>query len=476
MSTSSMATDLVLATYGLDPTTGRAFPPHPTQQRVLDWVDRIRRGERSVAGIPVLYLQHGVNSGGTRAMLAPAIECLLEYPGIRGLFGRKDYNDLRLSLMETFQDVIPPAFFVERNEQEHRFLLAAKGGRSTAFFRELKDIRGLGSQEFAFIVVSEAHEITEAAYRTLKQRCRQQGFPNFILMEGNPPSESHWLTHLTDPQSTQYDPDPAQLRVSSYENQAFMPPGYLHNLEGMPSAWRKRFLLGETGALPDGTPVYPTFVEAVHVHETQIIPDRPIIRGWDYGYRRAACVWAQQEDAGRLLVHREWMAIETPEDAFIDGVIMRTNQWFGGRVCRDYGDPAARNRDPHGVATLQRLQAKGIQLGCRQTTYAQRIPLINRKFSELIRGVPSVTINPLCATLIEGLAGGYHYPSLTDGLALTTPREVPLKDGWFDHLANAFEYLVVNLYGQSTPAITRTIAARRQRQQRMSAKRGLVVF
>ena len=187
-------------------------------------------------------------------------------------------------------------------------------------------------------------------------------------------------------------------------------------------------------------------------------------------------MWAQQEDSGRLLLHREWMALETPEEQFIDGVIARTNLWFGARTCRDYGDPAARNRDPHGVATLQRLSAKGIQLGFRQTTYAQRIPLINRKFSELIGGIPSITINPNCPTLIEGLAGGYHYPALKEGMELTAKREIPMKDSWFEHLANAFEYLMVNLYGQSTPAITKTIARRRLRQRRVAMKRGVVVF
>ena len=467
--------DVLFSPYGLT-AEGESYLPHPTQQKLLDWVAEVRAGKSTVPGIPVLYLQHGVDSGGTRGMLAPLMECVFELAGLRVLIGRKDFNDLRLSVMETFFEILPQELLAESDAQEHRYVIKAKGGTSQVFFRELKDVKGLGSQEFGVIYVAEAHEIDVASYRTLKQRCRQQGFPTFILLEGNPPGHGHWLTNLTDPKHPDYDPDITRLTLSSYENKAFMKPGYLTMLEAMPPSWQRRYLMGEVGALTEGTPVYPAFQEPIHVHETKLIPDRPLIRGWDFGYRKAACVWAQQEDSGRLLVHKEWMAIETPEDAFIDGVITRTNLWFGARVARDYGDPAARNRDPHGVSALTRLTQHGIQMSYRQTTYGQRIPLINQRFSQLVGGVPAITINPACQILIEGLMGGYRFPELVEGRDLNAKQEIPAKDGWFDHLADAFSYLMVNLYGQSTPAAVKTIAARRARQRRVQVRRGAVVF
>jgi len=467
--------DVLFAPYGVQD-DGRAHPPHPTQQTILDWVAAVRAGTQTAPGLPVLYLQHGVDAGGTRGMLAPLLECAFECAGLRVLIGRKDFNDLRLSIMETFFEILPRALLAEADAQEHRYVIRATGGTSQVFFRELKDVKGLGSQEFGMIYVAEAHEIDIASYRTLKQRCRQQGYPNLLLLEGNPPGQGHWLTHLTDPTHPDYDPDITRLTLSSYENQAFMQPGYLRMLEAMPPSWQRRYLMGEVGALADGTPVYPAFQEPIHVHETKLIPDRPLIRGWDFGYRKAACVWCQQEDSGRLLVHKEWMAIETPEDAFIDGVITRTNLWFGARAARDYGDPAARNRDPHGVSALTRLTQHGIQMLSRQTTYGQRIPLINQRLSQLIGGVPAVTVNPACAILIEGLMGGYRFPELEEGRDLNAKQEIPQKDGWFDHLANAFEYVMVNLYGQSTPAAVKTIAAHRARQRRVAVRRGAVVF
>ena len=213
--------------------------------------------------------------------------------------------------------------------------------------------------------------------------------------------------------------------------------------------------------------MYPSFVAAIHSRTTAIIPDRPIIRSWDFGWRRAACLWAQRTDWGQLIVHREWMALETPETEFIEGVKMRTNDWFGDRTVVDYGDPAARNRDPHGISTLARLDLAGIQMMYRQSTYAQRIPLINQRLSLLLAGHPAVIVNPLCTVLTEGLEGGYHYPSINIERKFTEGHEVPFHDQWYSHLANAFEYLMVNLF------LGATSSKREERRQKKHRKRML---
>ena len=426
--------DVTLAPYGSDPSTGQPYPPHPTQQKIIDWCRAVREGRSSSKGIPVAYIQHGVNSGGTRAVLTPMLEYLLEQAGLNCLIGRKDFTDLRVSGMETFFRIVPPELLVEQNAQEHRYVLRAVNGTSTVFFRELKDVGGLGSQEFAVIVVIEAHELTLTAYRTLKQRCRQGLLPSFILLEGNPPGEGHWLTKLSNPLDPDYDADLTLFKLTSYENWEHMHPAYRTSLETMPPSWQKRYLLGEVGALPSGTPVYPSFVETVHSKITHLIPERPLLRAWDFGWRRAACVWAQQAANGQLLVHREWMCLEKPEHEFIAGVKQRTKDWFGDRVCQDMGDPAARNRDPEGVTTLNRLQEAGITLQFRQTTYAERIPLINQRFSLLIDGSPAIVLNAGgCPILIEALMGGYHYPELKPDTVMTEKTQVPMKEGWFEH-------------------------------------------
>lgn len=475
-STATEVETVVISPYGSHPQTGAPFAPHPTQQYVRDWARAVRERRHTAKGIPVIYLQHGVNSGGTRAVLTPAIEYLLEQPEINVLIGRKDFNDLRLSGMETFFRVMPKQLIVGQNVQEHRYRIEGEHGTSQVFFRELKDTKGLGSQEFAVIVVIEAHEITLAMYRTLKQRCRQGLLPSMILLEGNPPAEGHWLLNLTDKNHPDYDADITMLKLPSTENWANMTPEYRSMLDSMPASWRKRYVLAEAAALPDGTPVYPSFVESMHVQETQIIPDRPIIRGWDFGLRRAACVWGQRSHTGNIIWHREWMAIETPEEDFIDGVKVRTKEWFGDIVCEDFGDPAATQRDPQGVSTLTRLSNKGINLGWRQSTYGERVPLINKLLSEMVGGRPKLIISPHCRILIEGLQGGYRYPELKQDTEFTLKHDVPYRDGWYEHMANAWEYPLVNLYLEGNKQNNRITHLIQVRQNRLRHSGSAVPF
>ena len=480
MASSSSATrptgraSIRLSVFGWD-RTGNPYPPHPTQTAVREWaVERIRTPQ---GGIPVLYLQHGVRSGGTRAILNVLLARLFTEPGLRALDCRHEFADLRSSVMETVFEIVPSVLIAEKNEQEHRYVLRGKAGPSTLFFSGLKDVAGKGSTEFGCIAVHEAQEITLRDYRMIKNRCNQAHHPPMLLMEGNAPSEGHWLTRVQNPKDREYDPDLTVMVLSSEENKAALDPAYWDSLNSMPAEWRRRYLLGVTGALPSGNPVYPAFTETVHVRETAIIPDRPILRFWDFGYRRAAVAWAQRTDDGQLLVHREWIAIETPEDTFISLVQQRTNLSFGSLVASDYGDPAATQRDPQGISTLRRLQEHGIILKYRQTTYADRIPLVNRKLSEMIRGEPAILIHPRCTVLIEALAGGYAYPELSEGMELTAKREVPRRDSWFEHIANALEYGIVNLYmGMPDAQREQRREVVRHRRERLQRRHGVVSF
>lgn len=469
---------LELAPYGVDE-QGHAFPPHLTQQRILDWCDRVRAGQHPRKGIPVLYVQHGVNSGGTRGMLAPVLEYALQSPGLNLLIGRKEFINLRKSAMRTFFEIVPEPLITRRSEQEHWVELEASEGVSRVNFSELANWSGKGSQEFAVILVVEAHELaSENTYRVLKQRCRQGLRPSFLLLEGNPPPPGHWLSHLSDPLHASYDSDFEVWELSSEENWQHMSPAYREMLQAMPSSWKQRYLLGKSGFLPSGTPVYPAFHESVHSRATHLIPDRPLLRAWDFGYRRAACLWSQKTDAGQLLLHREWMPIETPETEFIMGVIERTNEWYGPRSAVDYGDPAARNRDPEGVTTLNRLLRHDIRLISRQSTYAERIPLINQRLSLMIHGEPAIIVDPIgCPILTQALLGGYHFPAIDPDRKFTQKMEVPDHDQWFSHLSNAFEYLCLNLFqSMLSPQQEERKAMRLLAPQRRMRATGVVSF
>jgi phage terminase large subunit len=246
---------LELAPYGVD-ADGVANLPNPTQERVLDWVDAVRSGDKKAKGIPVLLLKGGVGSGKTRGIMAPVMEMLLECPGMRVFWGRQDFKDIKLSVMDLFFTIMPPEVVVDQSVQYHWYdIWTGKGkANSRISFDGLKDLSGFGSQEFAVVVITEAHEVAEMAYRTLKRRCRQSGYPVMILMESEPPNESHWIERLTNPALEEYDPDIEMWELSTYENWNNLPEAYRVSLESMPKAWQRKYVYPGWSAVLRGVP------------------------------------------------------------------------------------------------------------------------------------------------------------------------------------------------------------------------------
>ena len=112
----------------------------------------------------------------------------------------------------------------------------------------------------------------------------------------------------------------------------------------------------------------------------------------------------------------------------------------------------------------------------RQTTYGERIPLINQRLSQMISGKPAIQVDPRCQILIEGLMGGYHYPEVKPEQEFTMKRDEPYKDGIFDHVADAFAYLCVNLFGRASPTVATYIKKRNARMKQFSMSQGAAVF
>lgn len=436
----------MLAPYGKTE-QGEGFPPNPTQQRVLDWVDRVRDGKHPLGAdgkkrLPVLYLQGAIRAGKTRGFLAPVIECLNEVEKLRILWTRQDFADLRLSAMETFFEVMPGELITSRNVQEHRYGIGGKG--SQIFFQGLKDLAGLGSQEYGVIVVTEAHEISHSAYLTAKNRCMQINTPNMLLLEGNPPNEGHWLDNLTKQGTDEYDPDVEKWELSIWENYDNLPEGYRNSLLSLPRSWRLKYLEGKTGFIADGKPFYNGFQETIHKRSLAYITGKTIYRGIDFGFHHPAIVYAQQDANDRFMVLAELMGSDITIDKFADVFIAFENTHFPKAEFETYYDPAGEQKtDKSEKTSVEILANKGIKGRCRQSTYRERKELVERKLSTLIGSIPALIVDESCKIIIDGFLGGYHYPKQRDD---KPAEEAPEKDGYYDHCLNALEYIIVNLF------------------------------
>lgn len=456
-----MNTELLIAPYDKDIKTGNPNKPNPTQLRVLHWVDKIRATPtEDMEHIPILYLQGGNGSGKTRALLAPAIEMLTEIAGLRLLWGRGDFKDLKLSVMDKFFEIMPVELISARNSQYHYYdIKTPKKGLSRIYFNGLKDLSGFGSQEFGVIVITEAHEITLQTFRTLKRRCRQRGVPCMILMESEPPNASHWLNEVCDPKSEEYDKDIEKWELSTYENWLNLPTGYRGSLESMPEAAKRKYLFGKSGFSVEGKPFYSGYKPAVHTGIFEPIIGKTIEVGWDFGYHFPAVVVTQEDDRDRWIWLREKMGRDITIRKFAEQVIAMLNEHYAGCPIIHYGDPACDQvSDKDEKTSKQILAAEGIVIRTKVSTYRTRKEIMEKKLCTYNDGRPQIMVDSRhCPIACDGFMGGYRYPTKKEAQEYDDDKfEVPYRDGYYEHIMNAGEYVMVNKYKAVESRVAKT--------------------
>lgn len=420
-----------------------------TQQYVLDWVDRVRaKPLKDFDHIPVLYLQGGNGSGKTRALLAPVLEILSEIPGIRVLWGREDFKDLKLSVMDKFFEILPQELISNKNETYHYYDIHTGTFTSRIYFNGLSDLTGLGSQEFAVIVVTEAHELTEQTYRTLKRRCRQANMPCMILLESEPPNETHWLSDVTTPGNDNFDKDIEKIELSTYENWENLPAAYRGSLESMPEAAKRKYILGKTGFSVSGKPYYQGFKHNIHVGTFEHIENRELLIGWDFGFHFPAVLVTQVDLRDRWIWLREFQGRDITIERFSDYIIEQLNVLYPGCRCLHFGDPAAwQVNDKSEFTSWDILKSKGINLKTRQSTYRQRKEIIEGRLTKLSGDRPMLLLDSRhCKICVDAFLGGYHYPTHKAEQQFQGKFELPFRDGFYEHLMNSAEYIAVNVF------------------------------
>lgn len=435
--------------------------PNPTQSRILAWVDKVRATrQEDMTHIPVLFIQGGNGSGKTRGLLAPACEMLTEIPGLRLLWGRGDFKDLKLSVMDKFFEIFPDELIVARNSQYHYYdIMQPKKSRSRIYFNGLKDLSGFGSQEFGVIIITEVHETTLQIYRTLKRRCRQRGVPCMILMESEPPNASHWLNDLTDPDSEDFDSDVEKWELSTYENWDNLPSSYRGSLEKMPEAAKRKYLFGKSGFSVEGKPFYSGYRQEIHGGSFVHIPEKTIDVGWDFGFHFPAVVVAQEDAKDRLIVLREKLGRDITIQKFGEQVINLLNEHYPGCRFNHYGDPACDQVNDKSEKTSKQILAEmGIAIRTKFSTYRSRKEIVERKLCTYNDGRPQILVDVQNASIVsDGFMGGYRYPTKKESQEYDDDKfEVPYRDGFYEHEMNALEYIIVHKYKAVESSVART--------------------
>ena len=382
-------------------------------------------------------------SGKTYSGCYEALFHCLAFPGNRGLIGRKDYSDMLTTTYETFKSILPTEL-IQSEVRSPVHILKLNNG-SDVIFRGLKDDTGIGSLDLGWFFVDESEEIREAMFNRLGGRLSHLNAACLGWCASNPPNKDHWLYQRFNQDITG---DYGEVHADTYQNRKYLPAGYIESLEKYPESWRKKYLHGEYGFTPDGTPFYTGFQEDRHKRQLSYIPSKVMYRNIDYGFRHPGCVWTQFDTKDRYMILAELMGTDITIAKFADRIIAFENQHFpDAKQYISYGDPAGKQvTDKTDQTSEQILLEKGIEVRSKYSEYPQRKELVEGLLSHDIEGMPELVVNESCPIIIDGFLGGYHYPEKIPGHETQHKDEIPYRDGYYEHLMNCMEYGVVNIF------------------------------
>jgi len=195
--------------------------------------------------------------------------------------------------------------------------------------------------------------------------------------------------------------------------------------------------------------VFDEFDPAIHVQPVDYEPNLPLYRALDFGFVNPfVCLWIQVDSDGLVRVIDEYIRSRATIDVHAAEIKGRTpcaEEHLAGTFC----DPSGAGvNDVTGTSVVRELRASGVVVRFRRSSILEGIELVRRAIRSG-DGRSSLVISPNCPRLIEAMQC-YHYP---DSAGTASSRELPFKDGVYDHPIDALRYFFIN---HQNPAKTTT--------------------
>lgn len=393
------------------------------------------------------------------------ITLAIENPGIKMLLARWTGDAVDMQLKPKFYEECPPEILGKWNGKEECqyftngscvYIRSLKSSDDAARFAKFTGLT------LAVIMVDQPEELPEDINSALKGRLSQPGFPQMLIYTPNPPGPNHWLCREF-PEDNSIE---GHFYVSSslYDNRAIIGEDYIRELEREyppGHAMRRRMIEGKRGLSIEGEPVYKAvFSREMHVREVSYFPDYPLYEAWDFGHRHPAVSWHQLLPWGHWNVLGEYMGSDQFIDQSVPEVAAMRTALFPGHtslfVCCDPAGAQGQGARHTCVEVLNQhlRRVYGPDMGARYLTNSNRpeqrgwaIQQISSYMTRLVRGRPALVVHPRCERIVDGFEAGYIYNDRVAQVGSRLPNyRPPKKDGYYDHLQNTVEYLVLN-YG-----------------------------
>lgn len=437
---------------------GRHAHVLPKQQEVLDSTERI------------VAMVGGYGSAKTLAGMALIHLLMQAVPGNMGIVVRRSLPKLRDSTQRIFLEVLDRSkadveFREMRDGWPGRVIYRDTGSEVT--FRETKDLGRFLGPEYGVFAIDEAQEEPEQVFKDLLGRLRLPRARQYLkaLLMTNPPRRGHWIQKRFPREGTWTEyvevsgvSVPVTMRMvrSRTADNPFLDETYIAQLKMTHSPEELRGILsGEYRSDFDGKPVYkPPFNPTMHVGSFPI-QRATIVRGWDFGYHHPVVTYSQMTRCKFLRVHwrvlRELILEDVDYKQLHDKVVEFGNLHFPNHnryMYVDAGDYAGTQVSDKGPGAIIQLAQPPYNLTFRYTPVRDIDPAL-RFIRELLRtkcqcGHYLLEVDRECPEVIETFLGGYHYPKDKGGMV--KPDAKPVKDNYYDNIADAVRYPGWNLY------------------------------
>jgi hypothetical protein len=419
--------------------------------------------QRELIESPERYVASVGGYGSGKTLAAAILGCLLslQVPGNVGVIARRSYSKLHDSTLRMFLEVLERVDLGNVQYRDsfrgfpHRIIFP---NDSEVWVKETKDIGRWLGPEFGWAWVDEASEEPLKTFEGLVSRLRLPQARRYLklILTTNPPFQTHWIpkifgtaTGVTMKGETGY----RLIRTSSRDNPN-LPADYVQNLiDTHGEANARRIIDGEFGFTPEGLPVFgDAFHHGKHVGEPKWLEGIVLDRSWDWGFRVPVCTWHQVYKCKVGTVHwnilHELVGEKIETEAFADNVLKETKAAFPlviPAMVQDIGDHAGAQHNERGPGPIIRLGRPPYNLRFRYRKVINIDPMLDLTRKQLRAplcacGWAAVLIHRRCRSVIDALAGGYHYPEKPDGTGALKPH----KDGYFDNVADSVRYEAMN--------------------------------
>ena len=438
--------------------SGRHSHVLPKQQEALDSTER------------VLAMLGGYGSAKTLAGMALIHLLMNTIPGNMGIVVRRSLPKLRDSTQRIFLEVLDRSkvdveFREMRDGWPGRIIYRDNGSEVT--FRETKDLGRFLGPEYGAFAIDEAQEEPETTFKNLLGRLRLPRAAQYLkaILMTNPPRRGHWIQKRFPKEgawgeTTQVDNKLVRITFrmirSRTADNPFLDAEYIAQLKLTHTPEELRGILsGEYRSDFDGKPVYkPPFNTAWHVGSFPVAK-ATVVRGWDFGYHHPVVTFSQmlrcefQRPHWRIL--RELILEDLDYKELHAKVTEAGEIWFPDHnryMYVDAGDHAGTQVNDRGPGPVIQLAQPPYNLRFRYTAIRDVDPSV-RFIRDLLKtkcqcGHYLLEVDRECPEVIEMFAGGYHYPWDKSGTVKPDPK--PVKDGYYDNVADSVRYTGWNLY------------------------------